>query len=91
MSGSADNTIKLWNIQSGKLVRTFKGHTGDVKSVTFSPDGKQVAFIGSYRLPSHVVAEAADETVSAAAPTPSAAVPTRNSLLSIAILLQIKV
>ena len=38
--GSFDNTIKLWNINSGREIRTFEGHTWIVNSVTFSPDGK---------------------------------------------------
>jgi len=40
LSGSKDNTLKLWDIKAGKLVRTFKGHTNEVLSVAISPDGK---------------------------------------------------
>jgi WD40 repeat protein len=42
-SGSADNTIKLWNLETGKEIRTLKGNDNDVKSVSFSPDGKTLA------------------------------------------------
>jgi WD40 repeat protein len=42
-TGSNDNTIKLWNIDSGKEIRTFQGHKAAVKSVSFSPDGKTLA------------------------------------------------
>jgi WD40 repeat protein len=42
-SGSADNTIKLWNIESGQELRTLKGHNGSVSSISFSPDGKTLA------------------------------------------------
>ncbi|MCY4401880.1 MAG: hypothetical protein OXD54_04815 [Candidatus Poribacteria bacterium] len=38
-SGSADNTIRLWDV-TGKHMRTFKGHTGNVNSVAFSKDGR---------------------------------------------------
>ncbi|MCX8075855.1 MAG: WD40 repeat domain-containing protein [Aquificaceae bacterium] len=37
------SSVKLWDVQSGRLVRTIKGHNGIVLSVHFSPDGKTVA------------------------------------------------
>ncbi|RCR67286.1 caspase family protein [Larkinella punicea] len=44
LSGSWDNTLRLWKTSTGKLVRKFKGHTGEggsyVKSVDISPDGQ---------------------------------------------------
>ncbi|OYE04064.1 WD40 repeat domain-containing protein [Nostoc sp. 'Peltigera membranacea cyanobiont' 232] len=46
-SGSDDNTIKLWNLETGKEIRTLKGHNSSVSSVSFSPDGKTLAS-GSY-------------------------------------------
>ena len=42
LSGSMDNTIKLWDVASGQLLRTFEGHSDGVSSVAFSPDGRQV-------------------------------------------------
>jgi WD40 repeat protein len=42
LSGSADNTVKLWDAASGSLLRTFQGHSNEVASVAFSPDGRQV-------------------------------------------------
>ena len=42
-SASEDCTIKLWNLQSGKLIHTLTGHTDAVKSVAISPDGKILA------------------------------------------------
>ncbi len=42
LSGSYDNTLKLWEEATGQLVRTFKGHKGGVNSVAFSPDGRRV-------------------------------------------------
>ncbi|HBE19048.1 MAG TPA: hypothetical protein DEG17_04075 [Cyanobacteria bacterium UBA11149] len=41
-SGSADNTIKIWN-RDGSLRFTFNGHKGAVRKVVFSPDGKTIA------------------------------------------------
>jgi WD40 repeat protein len=40
LSGSYDNTVKLWNAQTGTLEETFQGHTDAVMSVAFSTDGK---------------------------------------------------
>jgi len=40
LSGSEDNTLKLWEIATGRELRTFKGHSASVYSVAFSPDGK---------------------------------------------------
>ncbi|MBD2479662.1 WD40 repeat domain-containing protein [Anabaena sp. FACHB-83] len=42
-SGSADNTIKLWNLATGEEIRTLSGHSNLVLSVSFSPDGKTLA------------------------------------------------
>ena len=43
LSGSFDNTVKLWDVASGRLLRTFVGHAGVVQSVAFSPNGALVA------------------------------------------------
>lgn len=32
--------MKLWNVASGRLLRSFVGHADHVNSVTFSPDGR---------------------------------------------------
>ncbi|NCT45919.1 MAG: WD40 repeat domain-containing protein, partial [Microcystis aeruginosa G11-09] len=40
VSGSWDNTIKLWDVETGQEIRTLKGHDNSVYSVNFSPDGK---------------------------------------------------
>jgi WD40 repeat protein len=42
-SGSADHTVKLWDVATGRERATFKGHTENVHSVAFSPDGKTLA------------------------------------------------
>lgn len=43
VSGSADKTIILWELETGKLKRTFKGHTDKVWTVAWSKDGKTIA------------------------------------------------
>ena len=42
-TGSADNTVKLWDIYTGECLKTLHSHTDLVRSVTFSPDGKMLA------------------------------------------------
>jgi len=42
-SGGVDNTLKLWSLEDGSAVKTFKGHRNFVNSVAFSPDGKKLA------------------------------------------------
>ncbi len=42
-SGSYDKTVKLWDANSGRLIRTFFGHSERITSVAFSPDGKTLA------------------------------------------------
>ena len=42
-SGSYDKTIRLWNANTGRHIRTLTGHTHWVYSVAFSPDGKTIA------------------------------------------------
>jgi WD40 repeat protein len=39
LSGSWDETLRLWEVSSGRCLRIFEGHTNLVNSVTFSPDG----------------------------------------------------
>lgn len=41
-----DNTMRLWDTESGHEIHRFEGHSGNVNSVAFSPDGRY-AFSGS--------------------------------------------
>ena len=42
-SGSNDNTIKLWNIESQTEIATLKGHSRGVNSVAFNNSGTILA------------------------------------------------
>ena len=42
-TGGCDNSIKIWNVADGNLVRTLSGHTGAVFQVVFNPAGNQIA------------------------------------------------
>ncbi len=37
----ADNTLRLWNLESGECLRTLTGHTMEVRSVSITPDGRR--------------------------------------------------
>lgn len=41
LAGS-DETLRLWDAESGALLRSIKGHAGTVQSVAFSPDGTRL-------------------------------------------------
>lgn len=43
VTGSWDNTIKVWNVATGQLLRTLQGHQEAVWSVAVSADGKILA------------------------------------------------
>jgi guanine nucleotide-binding protein subunit beta-2-like 1 protein len=42
LSGSWDNTLRLWDIQAGTTARRFVGHTKEVLAVAFSADNRQI-------------------------------------------------
>eukprot|EP00505_MAST-04D_sp_SCG-Rhode-Island_P002202 Stramenopile-MAST_4_protein_2202 len=47
VSGSGDETVKLWSVTSGECVKTFEGHSDRVTYVAMSLDGLYIVS-GSY-------------------------------------------
>ncbi|NEP76760.1 MAG: tetratricopeptide repeat protein [Okeania sp. SIO3B3] len=47
VTGSGDNTIKVWDMATGNLKATLSGHTSWIRSVAISPDGQTIVS-GSY-------------------------------------------
>ena len=39
----SDPNVRLWNVATGVQERTLEGHTADITSVAFSPDGSTLA------------------------------------------------
>jgi WD40 repeat protein len=42
LTTSKDETARLWEADSGKLLATFRGHNNEVCGGGFSPDGRRV-------------------------------------------------
>lgn len=42
LSGSWDNTLKLWDMATGREIRTFRGHSSWISAAAFSPDGHAI-------------------------------------------------
>ena len=39
VTASGDNTLKLWDLETGRCLRVMDGHTSDVGSVAFNHNG----------------------------------------------------
>jgi cytochrome c len=46
VSASGDETVRVWNLESGEALQVIRGHAGPVLGVAVSPDGRQVASAG---------------------------------------------
>lgn len=42
VSGSTDQTIRLWNLKTGQTLHQFKGHQAAVNTVAISPNGRKL-------------------------------------------------
>ena len=42
VSGSGDNTVRVWDAESGAELAILRGHEDNVTSVSYSPDGRRI-------------------------------------------------
>jgi WD40 repeat protein len=42
VSGSADKRIRVWDVETGKEIKTLEGHMDGVSTVAITPDGKKI-------------------------------------------------
>ncbi len=40
LTGGRDKTVKLWSVETGRILQTFGLHDGEVSGIAFSPDGQ---------------------------------------------------
>jgi WD40 repeat protein len=43
VSASADETLNVWDLATGRALRTLEGHSAGVHGVAVTPDGRRVA------------------------------------------------
>ena len=48
LSGSRDETLKIWSVSDGSERYTLSGHSARVNACAFSPDGKVVLSAAGY-------------------------------------------
>jgi WD40 repeat protein/serine/threonine protein kinase len=48
-SGGANQAVKIWDMTTGKMVRTLSGHKAEVLGVAYSSDGRRLASAGADR------------------------------------------
>jgi WD40 repeat protein len=49
LSGSADQSVKIWDVETGKVKQSYSSHADEVRCVSFAPDGKSFASGGRDR------------------------------------------
>jgi WD40 repeat protein len=53
VSASDDQTLRLWDLETGQTIRRLEGHTGWVRAVAVMPDGRRAvsaSYDGTLRL-----------------------------------------
>ena len=50
ISASGDHTLKVWDLETGQVLRTLEGHSAVVSAVTVTADGRRsrLSFLRSY-------------------------------------------
>lgn len=43
IAADSDDSIRIWNVKTAKLLHTLKGHTDVILDIAYSPDGKIIA------------------------------------------------
>jgi WD40 repeat protein len=56
--------VRIWDADSGRELLFFKGHTGSVQDVAFSPDGKRLATLSEPLMLKVLDAQTGHETLS---------------------------
>ncbi len=46
VGGRVDGAINVWDVTTGKRIKTFSGHVGHVTYLKFSPDGQTLVSSG---------------------------------------------
>ena len=46
-AGGSEPTVRIWDAETGMLIRSLEGHSGRVTGVMFSPDGRLIASSGT--------------------------------------------
>src|SRR5262249_29732003 len=47
LASSDRDVVHLWEVTTGKKIRTFRGHRGEIESLSFSSNGRRLASSGS--------------------------------------------
>ena len=48
-SAGQDQAVKLWEVATGREIRTLLGHSAEVDGVVFSPDGRRLVSVSEDR------------------------------------------
>jgi WD40 repeat protein len=49
-SGAADQTVRLWDVETGSKIRCLRGQTSEIWSIVFHPNGQEIYSAGSEKM-----------------------------------------